>query len=866
MTDSTALVPYQGRPTDVVQSIMKQVVADRSRHKYINENILMMIWLFDSELLREAVLFDWAVERMIRADERDQESSKTKRTYLRSECRALLLDVNKDDKNSPIILDKLTFNIFSHYLTTRTKADGTTLSRSSYGGIRSALVYLHRMNGTEMDIDMQKDLSQLMSGMKRKVAKDKIASGKPLDEGKRPMSFEAYHLMCEKLNESDHSEAIFAHCFLTLEWNLMARSDNCISMHVSHVEWRQDCLVFFFGKTKGDQAGEKAAEPWHVYSNPDDPVICPVLALAKYMFAYPDLVKENGQIFPGTEQYNRFIKIFHRVIEQNEDEFLSIGVKAHMLGSHSCRKGAITLVSTGCTVSPPMASICLRACWTMGPVKDRYIHYEKAGDQFTGRTVTGISSLQKEFAVSPVYWDWSGCEASASDAVDAILAETCVAKHETSPQTFALLSMLFASLCFHHRYLDTTLASNSALRGSAVFAAVGTFEHSDKATTAYPWTATRFTPKFTGIPPHVVILVKMEELKLEMKQQTAVIVEKLKMELDERSIGGADYRATQILQEVKELVQKIAVPQTERQPFEFGDTFNVGDDWDVEDDDNMVTNYETGGGTVAGISNNNSTTARRHCNDRLMVLIGRNGKLSLLPKEYVFPTMSFPNFVVMWYCGDRSKNVAPLRLLKAADVQQMKRGKQTLSMMKKLIGHVKRAAAMANLRHLVVRNWTPESAMTLYNSVKHFFRFPLSSYQKRQRFESLSWKTYYNTLAKRKGKLLGEIPVENAAPRTTTQTMRTMTTTPMTARKRATRGGVPAVQPSRPRKRWQQQQQEEQSDFVQTFASLKPAAPDATSIIPPPTECSLGDQCTNQHITGTRNARGVAVRFIICVP
>ena len=41
----------------------------------------------------------------------------------------------------------------------------------------------------------------------------------------------------------------------------------------------------------------------------------------------------------------------------------------------------------------------------MGPVKDRYIHYEKAGDQFVGRTVTGISSLSKDFATSPPYFD-----------------------------------------------------------------------------------------------------------------------------------------------------------------------------------------------------------------------------------------------------------------------------------------------------------------------------------------------------------------------------------------------------------------------------------------------------------------------------
>ena len=402
MTDSTAIIPFQGKPTAVVQDIMKQIVAEKSKVKYNNENTNLLMWLFDSDSFNEALLYDWALERMRKAHGEDTELGTGKRAFLRAECKSLLENINKDDHNSPIILEKMTFNVFSHYLTTRKTKDGKLLSRSSYGGIRSALVYLHRMNGTEMPVEMQKDVSQLMCGIKRQVVKEKIGNGESLDEGKKPMSFDAYCLMCEKLMESDASEALFAHCFLTMEWNLMARSDNCNMMHVSHVEWRQDCLVFFFGKTKGDQLGEKSEEPWHVYSNSLHPAICPVVALAKYLFAHPDIAKSNGRLFSGADQYGRFMKIFHRVIEANEDEFLRIGVKKNTLGSHSCRKGAITLVSTGCTVSPPMASICLRACWSMGPVKDRYIHYEKAGDQFTGRTVTGISSLDKEFAISPV--------------------------------------------------------------------------------------------------------------------------------------------------------------------------------------------------------------------------------------------------------------------------------------------------------------------------------------------------------------------------------------------------------------------------------------------------------------------------------
>jgi len=170
-----------------------------------------------------------------------------------------------------------------------------------------------------------------------------------------------------------------------------------------------------------------------------EPAICPVLAMAKYMLSNPDILL-TGALFPGSCQYDRFIKAFHRVIDDNLAEFRALGVEPKELGSHSCRKGAITLVMTGCTISPPTASVCLRAGWSFGSVKDRYIFYEKAGDQFTGRTVTGISSLSKEFAISPVYWDFSNVEnLTAEAAIERHLTDYLVKESDVLPTTFGML-------------------------------------------------------------------------------------------------------------------------------------------------------------------------------------------------------------------------------------------------------------------------------------------------------------------------------------------------------------------------------------------------------------------------------------------
>ena len=119
--------------------------------------------------------------------------------------------------------------------------------------------------------------------------------------------------------------------------------------------------------------------------------------------------------------------------------------------------------------------------------------------------------------------------------------------------------------------------------------------------------------------------------------------------------------------------------------------------------------------------------------------------------------MPLPNLVSMWYCGDVPSNIPPYKMLQTCDVSHLKRGKCKLSQMKKLMGHVELAASIVNQTHIVRKDWTEEHAFALYNAVKHLFFFDSIKVGKRRRYESISWKTYYNNLSKRKWKLLGEV-------------------------------------------------------------------------------------------------------------
>ena len=238
------------------------------------------------------------------------------------------------------------------------------------------------------------------------------------------------------------------------------------------------------------------------------------------------------------------------MIRENIDEFKLLGVDENTLGSHLCRKGAITLVSTGCTASPPMASICLRAGWSMGNMKDHYIFYKKAGDQFCGRCVTSISSLTKKFAVSPVYWDFTKSGERGKNAVKKTIEELFAKEDELPSHIFELISFLFAALCFHIDFLETTLPNESKLRASPLFNACAGFEFCTEAQIAYPWSETSYTPQQSGIPPHTMLLVEMEKMKNLLEKQGNMIVDSMRTELDKRDIGGLDYQVKELLGEV----------------------------------------------------------------------------------------------------------------------------------------------------------------------------------------------------------------------------------------------------------------------------------------------------------------------------
>ena len=219
-----------------------------------------------------------------------------------------------------------------------------------------------------------------------------------------------------------------------------------------------------------------------------------------------------------------------------------------MLGAHSIRKGDITIVAIGYTVSPPIASICLRAGWSMGPIKDRYTHYEKAGDQFVGWSVTVISSSRKTFGMSPVHAYWTESPSNLKYRMETLIEDNLVRRTGVSSPTFEHLKYLFFFICFHCEYLDAHLNKIHRLRASPIYIAPVREKDLHKYDVIrYPWFSTNDSPYATGIPLHFILMAEIEALKAEFEKQTTHIVEDIRTELNARNVGGDLYKVRCVL-------------------------------------------------------------------------------------------------------------------------------------------------------------------------------------------------------------------------------------------------------------------------------------------------------------------------------
>ena len=280
-------------------------------------------------------------------------------------------------------------------------------------------------------------------------------------------------------------------------------------------------------------------------------------------------------MFDGPAQYDRFNSIMRDIVRSEEhcDTFVSLGLKPEYFGTHSIRKGAITHAACGVTVSPPIASICIRANWKMPGVMNRYIRFESAGDMYVGKSVCGRDRMGEEFAESCPYFDFTHCELGEKERrhqiIDAWIRSRMPGGGENH-DVFVLFKRCVASFVYHRQWLDRNLHPESEVRGCIFWSEIVPF--AANVTTKHLWDKTADTPSFTGLPPDVLymsqlrtLMAKFDELKeclLADNQTTKTeIIAGIETSLDNRAVGGEGYgRLREIHEMLESLVQRADAP------------------------------------------------------------------------------------------------------------------------------------------------------------------------------------------------------------------------------------------------------------------------------------------------------------------
>ncbi|KAL7479386.1 hypothetical protein ACHAW6_005119 [Cyclotella cf. meneghiniana] len=182
----------------------------------------------------------------------------------------------------------------------------------------------------------------------------------------------------------------------------MKYADICVGAKINDVSFRDDTLVFEFSKIKWNRNGVEF--PWHVYAITKVPWICPVLAFVRYLLCHPFIHCGDVPLFQGSAKYSQYLTRLTKILKEMEAEEL-VGFEPSNIGSHSACKGVATWVVGGCTVSLPIVAMFLRAGWSLGGVKDRYLFYVNASDQYVGHCGSALITETKEYAISRAYFE-----------------------------------------------------------------------------------------------------------------------------------------------------------------------------------------------------------------------------------------------------------------------------------------------------------------------------------------------------------------------------------------------------------------------------------------------------------------------------
>ena len=629
--------------------VLDGVVCGSTLGTYIGDILHFLGWLVTNYV--ELVTI-YGVQRLqmiqhVQGNERHRTRSVRIRLQLKTLLRAA-------DVKPLVNLCDLTPVLYMEYvMQLRHRHTGDYLGKSAYGNKRSALYHLFRLhNKSGFPDNFKLELNNLFRGFFRMLQQQRPAAlaapNNPNDhanpvllvrrhiEGKDPMSVALYELLARRFVGWGTIDGVFAFAFLVITFNLSCRSQNTGNICLSDISWSSsfDSFAVYFAHTKTDQTGEDAKYPRNLFANPGRPYCCPVFALALYFSCCVSMPQEaNDKLFPGVNQHTRFSNILTRCLAEYSEDVQELGFRPCDIGTHSIRKGAVSHLSS-MIGGPPAASICIRAGWTMGKVRDIYMRYITCGDTFCGRCLSLLPILSTAFAASPPHFaslEWE--EYGKRAALEQFLMMGRL-------EHFSNLNAMCMASLFHHRVLLLTFMPNHVARLSVAFLrdahTLALLDSNTVTVVTYPWNDQ--VHAFTGIPPHVAMMQQLTGVERLQKALIEEFIPKVKQAIDESGLTGIGVTEERL----RTMFQALAVQLETR-----------------------MDAFVQGQGATRGPATERIETGRGY------TLHYYGGQFHRVPGDWRFPRVGLLDIWRLWWIGDTVRMVPPMKHLQTIDLKHL---------------------------------------------------------------------------------------------------------------------------------------------------------------------------------------------------
>jgi hypothetical protein len=628
------------------------IVAAGTHKAYIGDISNFLQWV-----IREQN--DWLTEygRMELGDifvQREGENERMYRTRKLIRFKSLLRDSFDDNI---INIDAITPSKYMGYIMSlKGRGANRHLSKSSYGNKRAALFHLFRLHNRVGFTDVFRgEIGGLFKGFYRTIVQNRSIINNPTDEpinneGKLPMSVELYKEICGWLMAYGTADGVFAYCYLIITWNLACRAQNTADIRFKDISWSTcfDAFSISFGHSKTDQLGEEAKYIRHIYANPmskeateneTETVVCPVFAMAVYLTSCFNLQQNfDGFLFPGKLQARRFGKILAAVLAKNEAEVIRLGFTLNDIGTHSIQKGAVSYLSS-LPGGPSSAATCIRAGWTMGKIKDVYMRYVTAGDQFVGRCLSLLPILRMEFGSSPPYFVTVNEQSWVDDLVK------CQFPMFVSIAGLGRLTIMgLASILYHSGWVMNCLPVNHifrvtchCLRNGEMVRYLANSTDKYEIAVKYPWNDVH---AFSGIPPHVAILQRLSQMTDDHSLLVEEFVGKVKATLQEMGVDEGRMTEEYLKNALKEFQETLL------------EQLGGG----LPAPNQVVLPVTTGN----QIENGNKYTPHLYGNS-----------FKRVPRDWRWPRCGVADLWRQWWIGDVVRMIPPIKMLTINDVKHL---------------------------------------------------------------------------------------------------------------------------------------------------------------------------------------------------